>query len=770
MSTALDTTEAALESAAELRTDRYLVIGAGSSGLAAAKALREYGHRVDVVEREDELGGNWNFGKPNARVYASTHMISSKPFTQYPDFPMRYEDPDYLHHSQVLRYLRDYARHFGLHEITEYSTWVENMAPVDEDDPRSGWKVDLVTPQGSVTWRYRGVVIANGHNWSPKLPDIPGQFSNEIIHSADYESSDKLRGRRVLVVGAGNTGCDIVVEAAQTADKAFHSTRRGYWYAQKYTFGRPSDQVYDALLSLRLPPPILRYVLENTAKLTVGDLTRFGLPKPDHGFLETHPIVNSLLVYHVGHGDITPKPDVQRFDGSAVLFTDGSKEEVDLVVLCTGYAIRFPFVEERHLNWRDGRPRLYKNIFHPQRDDIAVVGLIQPDSGQFKLVHWQSIAIARWFRTLTEGDQKTVNDFRRRKRSRLDESLSHGVKYKDSTRHLLEVNHMSYLRGLDRDVIRQLPAPPPRGLAVRAEPVMKPAEWSFPARAVGLELIRRSPREVLGRPPILFVHGLMGGAWWFDEHWLPRLAQRGWDAWAVSLRGHGESGGVSGAMRDYEQDVLQAISKMPEPPVIVGHSLGGGVVQRVLERYPARGGVLMCSVAPDHGFRSGLQFLRRRPLAFLGGVFGFPIWYTDEELYGNLIPDDAASYRARFVRPSGGNQYDALLPRRPRPARAPVAVIGSRDDRLVPVADIEKTAEHYDVEPTYIDASHVPMLCRDWERALDAFEMVVTDLIQPKLLAARVPPRAVPSPHTNAEGSEDAGAEEPKARARSTDQ
>lgn len=754
MSTAIETQPNASDTALEGPTKRYLVIGAGSSGLAAAKALREYGHEVDVVEREHDIGGNWNYGTKSSRVYASAHMISSKPFTQYPDFPMRYEDPDYLHHTEVLRYLKDYVRHFALEDLIQLSTSVEKMTPLDENDPTSGWEVELATPEGRETRQYRGVVIANGHNWYPKRPEIPGEFSGEIIHSADYKTPDQLRGKRVLVVGAGNSGCDIVVEAAQHGKRALHSTRRGYWYSPKYTFGRPSDQVYDAILSLRLPMPVVRLLLEQTHKLTVGDLTRFGLPKPDHKFLETHPIVNSLLVYYAGHGDIVHKPDVQRFDGNRVFFVDDSSEEVDLVVLATGYLPHFPFVDPSHLNWDEGRPRLYKHIFHPSRDDLAVVGLLQPDSGLFKLAHWQSVAVARWFRALDDEDSKRIDSFRKQKSARIDEDLNKGLQYKDSTRHYFEVHHMGYLRQLRKDVIDRLPAAPPRAVG-KQERVLSPKEWGFPARPVGLEIIHRSPEKPAGRPPLLFVHGLMGGAWCFDEHWMPILASRGWDVYALSLRGHGESGGSTGSVGDYEQDVLQVLSRMPEPPVLIGHSLGGLVVQRVLERYPARGGLLLCSAAPDHGFQSGFAFAKRRPLSFLGGLFGFSTQFTDEEIYAEMVPDEAQRYREKFVRVSAGNQYEAVLPRSRHAARAPVAVIGARNDRLVMTTEVDRTAEHYGVEPTYIEAGHFPMLSRDWARALDVVEKVLVSIVEPKLLTEKIGEEGIaPPPPTALDASE----------------
>lgn len=434
------------------RSDRICVIGAGSSGLTAAKNLREHGFDVDVIEREDDVGGNWNFGKPNSRVYETTHMISSKPFTQYPDFPMPDEAPDYLHHSDVLAYLRRYFEHFGLDEVTEFGTSVDRVEPAEP----GGWHVTVSTDARTETRRYASVVVANGHNWFPKQPTYPGQeeFTGEIVHSADYKSADQLRDKRVLVVGAGNTGCDIAVDAARSADRCFHSTRRAYWYAPKYSFGKPSDQVSDVIFSLRLPARLTQALFEATAKIVVGRYERFGLPTPDHHFLETHPIVNQELLFFVGHGEVDPVGDIARFDGDTVVFTDGRREPVDLVVFATGYLIRFPFLKDDVIGMEDGRPHLYRHVFHPTHDDLFVIGLIQPDSGQFNLVHWQSVAVARYLQA-RDVDPATAAAFREQVVEHLDERSDAGVAYLDSTRHYVEVEHQAYLRDL-RDIIRTL--------------------------------------------------------------------------------------------------------------------------------------------------------------------------------------------------------------------------------------------------------------------------------------------------------------------------
>ncbi|HEX6749708.1 MAG TPA: NAD(P)-binding domain-containing protein [Longimicrobium sp.] len=428
------------------RSDRVCVVGAGSSGLAAAKNLAERGFAADVLEREDDLGGNWNYGKPFARVYRSTHMISSKPFTQFPDFPMPAAFPDYPHHSQVLAYLRAYAERFEVDRRIEYRT------PVERIEPAGGGRAWEVTTHGE-TRRYGAVVIANGHNWSPRVPAYPGEFTGETMHSAHYRTPEVFAGKRVLVVGGGNSGCDIAVEAAQHADRAFHSTRRGYWYMPKYLLGKPADQVGDVMLRLGAPLWLRRMVAGLSVRFIVGPQEKTGLPRPDHRLFETHPIVNSLLPYYVKHGDVTPKPDLARLSGRAVEFADGSREEIDLIVFATGYNIEFPFIDRAWLSWRDGRPRLFRNVFHPELDTIFVAGLIQPDSGQFGLVQWQTRAIAL-FLDAARRETPAAARFRELKRGP-DADPGHGIRYKESTRHYLEVEHWSYLRGL-RKICRML--------------------------------------------------------------------------------------------------------------------------------------------------------------------------------------------------------------------------------------------------------------------------------------------------------------------------
>lgn len=436
--------------AAQDRTDNVCVIGAGPAGLTAIKNLREYGFGVDCYERETGVGGAWNWRHDRSPVYASTHLISSKPFTQYPDFPMPDSWPDYPHHSQVLAYLERYADHFGLREHIWFGTEVTKVTPTED----GRWDVMISGARGGGadrTQRYAAVVVANGHNWSPKLPTYDGMsdFKGEVLHASAYKDTSQLRGRKVLVVGAGNTGCDIAVESAQQATRTWHSSRRGYWYAPKFVYGRPADQVNDLVHSLRLPLRVRQALFHRTLRRTVGDLTRFGLPAPDHKVYETHPIANSQLVYYVGHGTITPVPDVARFTRDGVEFTDGRVAEPDVVVLATGYLPRFEFLSPDLLNVDpEGRPRLYLHTFAPGHPTLAVAGLLQPDSGVFSLMHWQAVTIATWLR-LRETAPDRAAAYWRRHRGEVTGRFNR-AKVKQSTRHWFEVSHVDYLRAVEK--------------------------------------------------------------------------------------------------------------------------------------------------------------------------------------------------------------------------------------------------------------------------------------------------------------------------------
>ena len=435
---------------AEDRSDTVCIIGAGSSGLAGAHRLMEQGFRVEVIERTDDVGGLWSFGSPASRVFATTHLVTSKRMTEFPDFPMPADYPDYPSHGQAEAYLRLYARYYGIWEHIQFGT---SVTAVERSTDGRGWDV---TVDDGTTRRYHAVIVANGHNWSPRWPDFPGEFAGILLHAAEYRDAEMLRGKRVVVVGGGNSGCDIVCDAATVGAQAVHSLRRGYHVIPKYVFGMPIDQWAERFARRRVPLNMRRAVGRMVLKASSQELWRYGYPRPDHRLWETHPVINTQLIHHVTHGRVTPKPDIARFEGQDVVFTDGSRVTADIVVLASGYRIELPFLASHDLEWNGHAPRLYLNLFSPRHDDLFFLGLTQPSQGQWQLVDHQARVVAAYLRAQRERPDRAA-----RLRARTAGPAPHlggGVQYLRSPRHALELEHVSYRRRLDR-ILRQLDVP-----------------------------------------------------------------------------------------------------------------------------------------------------------------------------------------------------------------------------------------------------------------------------------------------------------------------
>lgn len=422
-------------------TQKYCIIGAGPSGLTVLKNFRARGIPCEAFEREADLGGNWNYGQQSSSVYASTHFISSKWLTEYTDFPMPKSYPPYPSHQQALDYLRAYAEHFDLTGSIQFETAVERVEPAGDL-----WSVKLSTE--SEPRLYRGVVVANGHHWDPQPHRYPGEFQGTLIHSRDYKTPDLLRGKRVLVVGAGNSGCDIAVEAAQHAASTHLSMRRGYHFLPKFLHGRPIDLCGENMHRWGWPMWLQRLASELMVGIAIGRPQRYGLPAPDHRLFEAHPIVNSQLLYFVGHGRIAVKPDIERFDGELVRFVDGSALPFDVVILAIGYRVSFPFLDRSLVLDDAGRPRLYLNAFHPEHDHFFVAGLLQPNSGLWGLVDWQAQVMAA-FLVAEQRDAERAAWFRRLKRTEAPD-LTQGIQFVKSSRHVLEVEYFSYRERLKK--------------------------------------------------------------------------------------------------------------------------------------------------------------------------------------------------------------------------------------------------------------------------------------------------------------------------------
>jgi amino acid transporter len=353
---------------------RYCIVGGGPCGLLTARAFTLAGVPYDQFERHGDVGGIWDIDNPGSSMYESAHFISSKYTSNFFGAPMPATYPDYPNHRQILDYIRAFARRFGLRDKITFGVEVVRATPIGAD-AEGGWRVELSNGE---TRTYLGLVVANGVTWRPSLPDYPGleTFKGEVRHAVTYRDPSEFAGRRVLIVGAGNSGVDIACDAARQADAAFISLRRGYHFVPKHMFGVPTD----VFLGGGVHPPkgvVIPDDPDRMLEALVGDLTRYGLPAPDHKAMQSHPIMNSQILHYLGHGDLTAKVDVQAFTETGAVFKDGSSETFDMVLFATGYEYRMPFLDEGLFEWKQGRPQLYLNIFHRRLKGLAVVGYIE---------------------------------------------------------------------------------------------------------------------------------------------------------------------------------------------------------------------------------------------------------------------------------------------------------------------------------------------------------------------------------------------------------
>ncbi|HET7584087.1 MAG TPA: NAD(P)-binding domain-containing protein [Gemmatimonadaceae bacterium] len=426
------------------------VIGAGPSGLATARALLQEGIPFEVLERHHDVGGIWDLARADTPMYDSAHFISSRTQSAFTGFPMPDRYPDYPSNAQILMYLRAFADHYRLRPHIRFGTSVRAVRQVD-----GAWEV---TTDDGVTRRYAAVVLAVGHNWDPVLPAYPGAFTGRISHAAAYRSPRELEGKRVLVVGAGNSGCDIACDAARVAERAVLSLRRGYHFLPKHVFGQPTDAFFRTgpHLPMWIAQPALTFLL----RILVGDVTRYGLPRPDHRVLETHPIMNTQLLHHLAHGDVVPRPDVAELRGDTVRFVDGAEEQVDTIIYATGYRASLPCLGALQDDvLRPGALRL--NMFPRGHPALFVVGHFETDGAAYPVVSRQGALVARLLGSTRAGGSDRVRATRdleahiERLVRASTRDLRGGVRHVPTERHAFYVQFDIYVRALDR-LLRRL--------------------------------------------------------------------------------------------------------------------------------------------------------------------------------------------------------------------------------------------------------------------------------------------------------------------------
>jgi dimethylaniline monooxygenase (N-oxide forming) len=421
---------------------RTCIIGAGSSGIAAAKALHERGIPFDCIEKSDRVGGNWVFANKNgmSAAYRDLFINTSRERMAYTDLPMPASYPDFPHHTHIAAYFDDYVNHFGFRDRIIFETGVEHAARLQDGT----WEVRLDDGQ---TREYDALIVANGHHWKPRWPEpsFPGAdtFTGVQMHAHSYVDNSIFAGKRAVVLGMGNSAMDIAVESSYVAERTYLAARSGVWIIPKYIFGKPVDQLRN---DPRIPFKIRQRFIQQMVRSYAGPPERYGLPKPNHRFGEAHPTVSGRILDRIQHGTITPKPNIAALEGSQVRFDDGSSVDADVVVYCTGYQISFPFFDEDFISAPDNHIELFRRVFHPDIPSVFFVGLLQPLGAIMPLAEAQGA----WVGDHLRGDYALPPAAQVRADIDADQA-SMRKRYVASKRHTIQVDFDDYLYALDKE-------------------------------------------------------------------------------------------------------------------------------------------------------------------------------------------------------------------------------------------------------------------------------------------------------------------------------
>lgn len=421
------------------------IIGAGASGISAAKTFKQHGISFDCFEKGSGIGGNWRYNNDNglSSAYRSLHINTNRDVMSFSDFPLPKSLPLFPHHSQILRYFEDYVDYFGVRPHITFNTSVEEVKRLDD----GRWQV---TTDTGVQREYEYVVVSNGHHWNPRYPNppFPGDFTGETLHAHYYKVPEQVMYKDLLIVGIGNSAVDIACEAAKLhSGKVTISTRSGAYIVPNYFLSMPFDNLANSLTA-KLPLSIQRLLLQTTLFLARGRQEDYGVPTPKRPILSEHPTLSQELLNLSGRGLINFKPNIRSFDGKAVHFEDGSSGQYDMIIYATGYKVSFPFLKDSTFDVGDTNDlRLYKKVVHPDYPGLFFQGLIQPLGAIMPLAEVQ----AKWIAQLISGKRQLPTS--EQMKADIQKDIERMRKrYKASPRHTLQVDFHTYKESIEREL------------------------------------------------------------------------------------------------------------------------------------------------------------------------------------------------------------------------------------------------------------------------------------------------------------------------------
>jgi dimethylaniline monooxygenase (N-oxide forming) len=423
-------------------TKRVAVIGAGACGICAAKYLLDAGFDVTVYELGSQIGGMWCYRNDNGRssAYRTLHINTSRGVTRFSDLDFDESTQDFPDHYDMHRYLVMYAEHFGVRPHIRFNARVTQVRPAfDRTREAPKWEVELA--DGSVT-AFDAVIVATGHLAKPM--DVPEfrKFEGEYLHAHHYKEPEPYVGKRVCVVGIGNSACDIASDVCVTSPRCVLVARSGVVILPKLMFGRAFTDITAQIQRSWIPRKLRRRITRFLAWLAHGDMKKLGFKEPTE---LTHVTSNATVVTDIAYRRIAVKQGIESVQGRTLRFVDGTAEEFDVLIAATGYEIDLDFMPPEVLRVENNRLDLYMRIVPPDWPGLFLMGFFNTDTALNMIFEHQ----ARWVREVLLGNAAlpTSDEMKQAIRER---AAWYAKQYKHTPRHTIEEEHVRYVTDLGK--------------------------------------------------------------------------------------------------------------------------------------------------------------------------------------------------------------------------------------------------------------------------------------------------------------------------------
>jgi len=427
-----------------MQTKSIGIIGAGACGICAAKVMLQAGFNVTVYEIGSRIGGMWCFDNDNAlsSAYRTLHINTSREVTRFHDLDFNDDIQSFPDHRDMQAYLQQYSDHFGVTPLIRFNQRVTNVEPLRQSSNDKRWRVDC---ENGDSEDFDTVIVASGHLHVPRHVDqFKNDFSAEYLHSHHYKDPNKFVGKRICVVGVGNSACDIAGDVCVNSKRCVMVARSGVMILPKLIFGRPFTDLSSKLQQPWIPYSVRRTILKLMTWLVHGNMQKLGFKKPDK---RIHTTSNGTVVTDIAYRRIEVKQGIDTIDGSHIHFSDGSSEEFDVLIAATGYLTDLPFLNPEIVSVENNQMDLYMRIVPPNWPGLYLLGFFNTDTA----LNWIFNHQANWVREIELGnavlpDTDAMNSAIRERHNWVKNH------YRDTPRHHLEEESVPYVSALKRSL------------------------------------------------------------------------------------------------------------------------------------------------------------------------------------------------------------------------------------------------------------------------------------------------------------------------------